>query len=153
MIHPRCRPAPTGPCKDQAQRNFTDPDSRIRKRGDGFVRGYNTQIAVDAGHQIVVAQHLNAHGTDAPQLPGMLTRIKVNTGRQAQELSADAGYCCERNLKTLNRHHIHGYVATGHIHHGSAGPALRSRSPTSRRCAAGSARADGEAATGCASRS
>ncbi|MHB8410111.1 MAG: IS1182 family transposase [Acidiferrobacterales bacterium] len=125
-------PPPTrtdGTLKDQAQRNFTDPDSRILKTGDGFVQGYNAQIAVDAGHQIIVAQHLNAHGADAPQLPGMLTRIKVNTGCQAQELSADAGYCCEQNLKTLNRHRIRGYVATGRIHHGSAGPALRSRSP------------------------
>jgi hypothetical protein len=33
---------------DRAQRNFTDPDSRILPTRDGFVQGYNGQIAVDA---------------------------------------------------------------------------------------------------------
>ena len=117
-----------GTLKDTAQRNFTDPDSRILKTSDGFVQGYNAQIAVDADHQIIVAHHLNAQGADNPQLPGMLHRIKANTGRQAQELSADAGYCSEENLKTLNRHRIRGYVATGRVHHGSACPKRRSQS-------------------------
>ena len=87
------------------------------------------QIAVHADRQIIVAQHLNAEATDAPQLPGMLHRIKQNTGRQAHELSPDAGYCSEANLKTLKRHHIQGYVATGRVRHGAPGPEVRSRSP------------------------
>ena len=87
------------------------------------------QIAVHADRQIIVAQHLNAEATDAPQLPGMLHRIKQNTGRQAQELSADAGYCSEHNLKALKRHHIQGYVADGRVRHGSASPERRSQSP------------------------
>src|SRR5919107_1399210 len=33
---------------DRAQRNVTDPDSRILPTRDGFVQGYNGQIAVDA---------------------------------------------------------------------------------------------------------
>ena len=33
---------------DRAQRNFADPDSRILPTRDGFVQGYNGQIAVDA---------------------------------------------------------------------------------------------------------
>src|SRR5712691_3332434 len=40
----------------KAQRNFTDPDSRIQKSGDGFVQGYNAQIAIDEAQQIIVAQ-------------------------------------------------------------------------------------------------
>src|SRR4051812_37646250 len=43
---------------DRAQRNFTDPDSRILPTRDGFVQGYNGQIAVDAGHQVIVAHRL-----------------------------------------------------------------------------------------------
>src|SRR5436853_6781742 len=31
----------------KAQYNFTDPESRIMKGSDGFVQGYNTQIAVE----------------------------------------------------------------------------------------------------------
>jgi hypothetical protein len=32
----------------KAQRNFTDPESRILKTKDGYIQGYNAQAAVDA---------------------------------------------------------------------------------------------------------
>ena len=41
-------PAPPKPEPDgKAQRNFTDPDSRILKTKDGYIQGYNAQAAVD----------------------------------------------------------------------------------------------------------
>src|SRR6478736_5070273 len=40
----------------KAQRNFTDPESRILKTKDGYIQGYNAQAAVDGAHQIIVAQ-------------------------------------------------------------------------------------------------
>lgn len=109
---------PPGTPKDKAQRNFTDPESRIMKTGDGFIQGYNAQAAVDIEHQVIVAQGLTNNAADAPQLAPMLKAIKANTGRQAKELSADAGYCSEGNLKELNRRHIRGYIATGRQKHG-----------------------------------
>src|SRR6266699_2423698 len=49
---------PAAPPSDEpnpkAQRNFTDPESRIMKSKDGFVQAYNAQAAVDAGAQIIV---------------------------------------------------------------------------------------------------
>jgi len=48
-------PLPPGTPPDRAQRNFTDPDSRIMKARDGFIQGYNAQTAVDATHQVFVA--------------------------------------------------------------------------------------------------
>ncbi len=46
-----CRP-------DDAQDNFTDPESRIMKNSDGFDQCYNGQVAVDAAFpQIIVATH------------------------------------------------------------------------------------------------
>src|SRR5437870_377049 len=44
----------------KAQKNFTDPESRIMKTKDGFIQGYNAQAAVDATAQVIVA-----HGLDA----------------------------------------------------------------------------------------
>src|ERR1700739_3472090 len=44
----------------KAQKNFTDPESRIMKTKDGFIQGYNAQAAVDAEAQVIVA-----HGLDA----------------------------------------------------------------------------------------
>ena len=118
----RGRPAknPPGTPPDRAQRNFTDPDSRIMKARDGFIQGYNAQAAVDADHQIIVAQGLTNQASDASQLKPLLAHIKANTGRQARELSADAGYCSEQNLTALHRRHIRGYVATGRQRHGTA---------------------------------
>ena len=118
----RGRPAknPPGTPHDRAQRNFTDPDSRIMKAQDGFIQGYNAQAAVDADHQVIVAQGLTNHASDAHQLEPMLEHIRRNTGRQPRELSADAGYCSEHNLKALHRRHVRGYVATGRQQHGAA---------------------------------
>ena len=57
--------APPPPPAPTAQRNFTDPESRIMKGPDGFVQAYNAQLAVDAASQIIVAEHVLA----APSLP------------------------------------------------------------------------------------
>ena len=54
-------PAPPSAEPDgKAQRNFTDPDSRILKTKDGYIQGYNAQAAVDAKAQIIVAHALTA---------------------------------------------------------------------------------------------
>ena len=113
-----------GTPKDSAQTNFTDPQSRIMKSHDGFIQGYNAQAVVDANSQVIVAQGLTNNASDAPQLAGMVAQIKANTKRQARELSADAGYCSEDNLKELRRRHINGYIATGRQKHGEATAAV-----------------------------
>ncbi|MBI4283863.1 MAG: transposase [Chloroflexi bacterium] len=90
------------------------------KSHDGFIQGYNAQAAVDAESQVIVAQGLTNNASDAQQLAAIVAHIKQNTKRQAQELSADAGYCSEENLKELNRRHIKGYIVTGRQKHGAA---------------------------------
>jgi transposase len=107
-----------GTPSDKSQRNFTDPDSKILKSADGYVQGYNGQIAVDAEHQIIVAHTLTNRQNDVDMLDPVLAQVKRNMGRQAKEVSADAGYCSESNLRRLNRRHIRGYIATGRQSHG-----------------------------------
>ena len=82
---------------EKAQRNFTDPESRIMKTGDGYVQAYNAQAAVDAESQVIVACELTnraerprradgAGGSDrgapgrAPD--GGLGRLELLLGRQ-----------------------------------------------------------------------
>jgi len=117
----------------KAQRNFTDPQSRImHKSGKEYVQAYNAQAAVDAQAQVIVACSLSNHPTDIQELASIPGQIKQNTGRQAQEFSADAGYCCEGNLAVLARHHINAYIATGrrrHEHAGATQPARLRRGP------------------------
>ena len=111
-------PPPTVP--DKAQRNFTDPESRISKTKDGFIQGYNAQAAVDSHAQVIVAQGLTNEGNDQAQLVPMVKAIRTNTGRNPDELSADAGYCSAANLRDLARRRINAYVATGRQRHGTA---------------------------------
>lgn len=106
--------------KPKAQYNFTDPQSKIMKGADGFVQAYNAQAVVDADSQIIVAQDLSDRPTDVMLLGDLVGQIKTSTGRQATELSADAGYCCEGNLAILAKRKVRAYVATGKKRHGRA---------------------------------
>ena len=117
----------------KAQRNFTDPESRImRKSGKEYVQAYNAQAAVDSTAQVIVAQSLSNNATDVQQLAPTLKQIKQNTGRQAQEFSADAGYCSEGNLAVLARHHVDSYIATGRQRHHEASATGRRRTQGTR---------------------
>jgi len=106
--------------KDKAQKNFTDPESRIMKTRNGFEQAYNAQAAVDADSQVIVATTLTNQVNDKNQLDPMVQKIKENNGRHADEISADAGYCSEENLKKLDKRRVKGYIATGRQKHGSA---------------------------------
>lgn len=117
---PPRKPPPTAVPEPKAQRNFTDPESRILKTKDGYIQGYNAQAAVDALAQIIVAHTLSNNGSDQAQFAPLLSAIKVNLGSNPDEVSADAGYCSAANLRTLSRRRIKGYIATGRQKHGSA---------------------------------
>ena len=109
------RPAapPADTPEPKAQKNFTDPESRIMKSKDGFVQAYNAQIAVDGQAQVIVAQDVTQSGVDSGQLVPMIDATKANLGRYPAQASADAGYCSESNLEALETRDIDGYVATG----------------------------------------
>jgi transposase len=130
----RRRPGkPAAPPKTEpdgkAQRNFTDPTSRILKTRDGYIQGYNAQAAVDGGHQIIVAQTLTNTSSDQAQLAPLLDGIRANLGRNPDEVSADAGYCSDANLRTLQRRRIRAYIATGRQKHGTSSATARKPSP------------------------
>jgi transposase len=107
---------------DKSQRNFTDPESRILKARDGYIQGYNAQVAVDGERQVIVATELYAAQNDAPFLDEMLAQIRANTGQQTTELSADYGYLSEANLAACRRRRVRAYIATGRIHHDAGQP-------------------------------
>ena len=101
----------------KAQYNFTDPESRILKGADGFVQGYNTQIAVEAAFQLIVGQQVTQAANDKQQLVPLLERIAEQSGQKPQEVVADSGYCSDENLKYLKKRKIAGFVATGKQQH------------------------------------
>jgi transposase len=101
----------------KAQRNFTDPQSRILKTKDGYIQGYNAQAAVDAAAQIIVAHGLTPGMSDQDQLVPLVDGIEDNLGRRPKQVSADCGYCSETNLATLDDRGIGAYIAVGRAKH------------------------------------
>src|SRR6266581_4396500 len=118
-----CGKSPPGTPPGKAQRNFTDPQSRIMKAKDGFIQGFNAQAAVDATAQVIVAQTVSDQASDSPHLVGLVEQIANNLAAPPEQISADAGYCSEDNLAALETRGIDAYVATGRHKHGAAAPA------------------------------
>jgi len=96
-FRPRKDPDKATP-KARAQRNFTDPESRIMKGPDAFVQAYNGQLAVDTESQIIVGGDLTNRPNDYLHLPELVHQSIENTGIPPEEVSADAGYFSEENV-------------------------------------------------------
>jgi len=128
--------APDGGPPDRAQRNFTDPDSRIQPVRGSVIAGYNAQIAVDAAHQIIVAQRLQTNPADRRGLKPMLVAIRRVLRANPKEVSADAGFCDEQNLAHLARRRINAYLAPGRAKHTQPHAAGSRRWPKGSRMAA-----------------
>src|SRR5450432_1381019 len=62
--------------EDKDQYNFTDPESRIMKSGDGFVQGYNAQAAVEPELLLIVGQSVTEATNDKKQLKSMVEVIE-----------------------------------------------------------------------------
>jgi transposase len=104
--------------EDKAQRNFTDPDSRIMLNGDkAWVQAYNAQVAVDSSSQVIVATEVSNQPADGGHLPAMVEQLQQRTGELPKELSADAGYAWEDNLAYLQGRSIDAYMATRRFKH------------------------------------
>jgi len=124
---------------DNAQSNFTDPESRILRTKSTYEQGYNCQAAVDAQSQVVVAEEVVAQQNDSDRLLPMVDAVRANTGKRIEEASADAGYLSEANLAGLEERRIRGYIAVGKQKHGEAGAtswARKMEQPLTRRMVA-----------------
>jgi transposase len=114
---------------DKAQKNFTDPDSRIMKDGatKSFEQCYNAQAAVDGECQVIVAAQVTQAANDQEQLEPMVAAIAENTGESPGAITADAGYFSEDNIKSLEKADIEGFVAVERMKHGERPPLARGR--------------------------
>ena len=121
--------------KPTAQRNFTDPESKIMKTSDGsFHQCYNGQAVVDSETQVIVVAELSDQAPDAQQLQPALEQLDVNLQTIGAELSddavlsADGGYFSEENVSITAEHGLDPYIATGRFKH-SEPPAPAPRGP------------------------
>ena len=82
------------------------------KGPDGFLQGYNTQIAVEPVFQLIVGQRVTQAANDKQQMVPLIKAIKEQSGQKPEGVLADNGYCSDENLKYLARKRMEGFVAT-----------------------------------------
>jgi len=115
----------------RAQRNFTDPDSRIMKNSDkAFVQAYNAQAAVDVESQIIVAARLTNQAADAPHLTSLVEDVNRHCGRNPDEVLADAGYWSEANISKLEEKRISVLIPPEKIRHRTWQEGIPTAGPT-----------------------
>jgi transposase/IS5 family transposase len=102
-----------GQPREKAQDNFTDPESRIMKAGNGFEQSYNAQACVDQEHQIIVAVGVTNSAADNTQLIPMIEATEAVVEQIPGQVLADAGYRSEANFEHLERNNIDGVIAMG----------------------------------------
>ena len=120
--------------RDKAQRNFTDPDSRIMTAPGGkhFIQAYNAQAAVDSANQVIVAAEVTNNPTDRGQSEPMMEAVKLNTGQFPSQMSADAGYFSSNAVNNLTSLGIDVYMPPDRMgHRATLPPAPRGRIPQS----------------------
>lgn len=117
----------------KAQRNFTDPESRIMKTTDGFQPCYNAQVAATVGSQFIVAADVVDAANDKQQLQPMLAQVVTNVG-EPDGVIADSGYFSEANVQALEQRDgraIEAHIAVARDRHGAPPPGPpRGRIPT-----------------------
>ena len=115
--------------KPGAQRNFTDPESRIMKTSDGaFHQCFNGQAVVDSVAQVIVAAELSDQAPDVRLLAPALAQLAQNLEAIEAELpegaalTADAGYFSEQNVRITAEHGLDAHIATGRFKHSEPPP-------------------------------
>jgi transposase len=84
------------------QHNFTDPESRIMKAGNGnhFEQSYNAQAAVEVESRLIVGQRVSQSPNDKQELVPTLAAIPAEAGSVAAVL-ADSGFFSEQAVRTV----------------------------------------------------
>ena len=129
---PRNSPPATrdGTPKPKAQRNFTDPQSRIMLRDGAFLQAYNAQLAVDEEHQIIVAAALSNQSPDTQYFAPMLRRVVHNCDAVPERVTADSGYFSAANVEYAERMGTTPFISVGKVRNdGAHADAQRRQTP------------------------
>jgi transposase len=94
----------------ETQLSRTDADARLLSKSGQTVAGYNVQIAVDAGHKLIVASEVVNDGNDTNQLHTMAAAAKEALGVETLQAAADVGYYNGSTLQACEADAIVAYV-------------------------------------------
>ncbi len=119
---------PPGTPPPTAQRNFTDPDSRIMTDADqAFVQAYNAQVAVERRHQIIVTCTCTNQAADAPHAVPLVRAVRAHTRGRPWRVLADAGYWSAEKARRLTNRRCEPFLATDKLKHSAPPPPPRGR--------------------------
>jgi transposase len=93
-----------------SQISTVDPDARLLSKNGQTTAGYNTQIAVDSKHKLLVAVEVTQDGNDSQQLMPMLEKAQEVLQSEQLTVLADAGYYNGDQLKQAEDQGISVYV-------------------------------------------
>ena len=120
----QCGPKPkelSGIPAPKAQKNFTDPESRIMPSSTykgSFMQGYNCQAAVDGKSQIIVAADVTQETNDKKQAEPMLEQVLANVGAMPKNALMDAGYFSEENMGKIDKPGMEIFMPPNRMEHG-----------------------------------
>jgi transposase len=108
----KAKARPDGTPEPSAQRNYTDPESRLMESGGSFLQAYNCQVAADSHSQVIVAQGVTNQPPDSANFVPMLDEIARNTGQFPDVMTADAGYWAKGVDAEATSRGTGAYIAT-----------------------------------------
>ena len=96
--------APSEAPDPKAQYNFTDPESRIMKAGNGshFEQAYNAQAVVDEA-MLIVGQRVSAAPNDKEELVASVAAISPVVAGDVQAVLADSGFYSAAAVQTVEQ--------------------------------------------------
>ena len=96
------------------KRSRTDEDSRFLRGRGGARLGYRATVAVSEDY-VIVAQQVSQKSTDNELLVPMVERVQQECGEPPGQVSADAGFFTQDNVRKLEEQQIDAYVPDSHL--------------------------------------
>jgi sRNA-binding protein len=96
--------APDDKPEAKAQYNFTDPESRIMKAGNGkhFEQAYNAQAVVDEA-MLIVGQRVSVAANDKQELAATVQAISPVVKAEVNAVLADSGFYSEAAVRAVEQ--------------------------------------------------
>jgi transposase len=95
---------PSAVPEPKAQYNFTDPESKIMKAGNGshFEQAYNAQAAVD-GAMLIVGARVSDAPNDKQELPASVAAISPVVAAEVKSVLVDSGFYSEAAVTAVEQ--------------------------------------------------
>src|SRR5580704_10944549 len=116
--------------RENARVSSTDPEATVMKMpGGGFRPAYNTQLAAETGHRLVVGTDVTDTGADQPSLVPMVEQIEARFGQRPDDHLVDGGYAGRDGITQLARQGVKVYAPPRQTKTGEQGAAKPDDTP------------------------